>query len=293
MKQGHSAIAQFFIAFLIGILVLAIPFSFALFRFAGNRMTIHSQPESYYPQSSDAITISVALRENAKGNPNCILLCRIDPPSNAIRIAVIPPETMVEDAGKFDAVANVWKREGASRAETALENALSVESDRWLDLTSDSLLKLSDVVGAIDFTLDSSLSLANGLSALPQGRQIIDGRRAAILINYRGYAAGEQDRLKMVGDLTEQMLMQRMPLMTESLLVKAFETAVNSGYSNLAVGDFESRRRALTHMLSRSLSVEILPVKGEYNEGKNTFLPSAETLEILSETFGKKMNSIQ
>ena len=288
MKQGHSAITQFFIAFLIGILVLAIPFSFALFRFAGNRMTIHSQPESYYPQSSDAITISVALRENAKGNPNCILLCRIDPPSNTVKLAVIPPETMVEDAGRFDAVASVWKREGASRAETALENALSVESDRWLDLTSDSLLKLGDVVGAIDFTLDASLSLANGLSALPQGRQIIDGRRAAILINYRGYAAGEQDRLKMVGDLTEQMLLQRMPLMTESLLVKAFETAVNSGYSNLAVGDFESRRRALTHMLSRSLSVEILPIKGEYNEGKNTFLPSAETLGILSETFGKK-----
>lgn len=288
MKQGHSAVAQFFIAFLIGILVLAIPFSFALFRFAGDRMTIHSQPESYYPQSSDAITITVALRENAKEKPNCILLFRIDPTSTAVRIAVIPPETMVEDAGKFDAVASVWKREGAARAEAALKNALSVESDRWLDLTSDSLLKLGDVVGAIDFTLDASLSMENGLSALPQGRQIIDGRRAAILINYRGYAAGERDRLKMVGDLTEQMLLQRMPLMTESLLVKVFETAVNSGSSNLTVGDFESRRRALAHMLSRSLTVEIVPVQGEYNAGKNTFLPSAQTLETLSKTFHKK-----
>lgn len=287
MKQGHSAITQFLIAFLIGLLVLAIPFSFALFRFAGDRMAIHSQTESYYPQSSDAINITVALRENVKEKPNCILLCRIDPISNAIKIAVIPPETMVEDAGKFDVAASVWKREGAARAEAALENALSIESDRWLDLTADSLLKLGDVVGAIDFTLDASLSTENGLSALPQGRQIIDGRRAAILINYRGYAAGEQDRLKMAGDLTEQMLLQRMPLMTESLLVKAFETAVNSGASNLAVGDFESRRRALTHMLSRSLTVEVLPVQGEYNEGENTFLPSAQTLKTLSETFSK------
>lgn len=286
MKQGHSAIAQFFIAFLIGLLVLAIPFSFALFRFAGDRMAIHSQPESYYPQSSDAITITVALRENSKEKPNGILLCRIDPPSNAVKIAVIPPETMVEDAGKFDAVANVWKREGAGRAEAALESALSIQSDRWLDLTADSLLKLGDVVGAIDFTLDASLSTENGLSALPQGRQIIDGRRAAILINYRGYAAGERDRLKMVGDLTEQMLLQRMPLMTEALLVKAFETAVNSGSSNMAVGDFESRRRALTHMLTRTLSAEVLPVRGEYNAGKNTFLPLPETLETLAKTFG-------
>ncbi len=287
MKQGHSAITQFFIAFFIGLLVLAIPFSFALFRFAGDRMAIHSQPESYYPQSSDAITITVALRENTKEKPNCILLCRIDPPSNTVKIAVIPPETMVEDAGRFDAAANVWKREGAGRAEAALENALSVKSDRWMDLTADSLLKLGDVVGAIDFTLDASLSTENGLSALPQGRQIIDGRRAALLINYRGYAAGEQDRLKMVGDLTEQMLLQRMPLMTESLLVRAFETSVNSGSSNLAVGDFESRRRALTHMLSRALVAEVLPVQGEYNEGKNTFLPSAQTLEILSQTFNE------
>lgn len=287
MKKGHSAIVQFFLAFLIGILVLAIPFSFALFRFAGDRMAIHSQPESYYPQSSDAITLTIALREKSKEKPNCILLCRIDPPANAIKLAIIPPETMVEDAGKFDAAASVWQREGASRAETALKNALAIESDRWLDLTADSLLKLGDVVGAIDFTLDASLSAENGLSALPQGRQIIDGRRAALLINYRGYAAGERDRLKMVGDLTEQMLLQRMPLMTESLLVKAFETAVNSGSSNLAVGDFESRRRALTHLLSRSLMVELVPIKGDYNEGRNTFLPSAETLELLSQTFSK------
>lgn len=285
MKQEHPAIMQFFIAFSIGILVLAIPFSFALFRFAGDRMAIQSQPENYYPQSSDAITISVALRENTKEKPHCILICKIDPPSNAIKIAVIPPETMVEDAGKFDAVASVWKREGGARAEAALKSALLVESDRWMDLTSDSLLKLGDVVGAIDFTLDASLSAENGLSALPQGRQIIDGRRAALLINYQGYATGEQGRLNMVADLTEQMLLQRMPLMTEALLVKAFETAVNNGSSNMAVGDLESRRRALTHMMSRSLAVEILPIKGEYNQGKNTFLPSAETLEMLSKAF--------
>lgn len=287
MKQGHSSIAQFFLAFLLGVLVLAIPFAFALFRFAGDRMAIHSQPESYFPQSSDAITLTIALREKSGEKPNCILLCRIDPPQNAVKLAVIPPETMVEDAGRFDAVASVWQREGAARAEAALKNALVIESDRWLDLTADSLLKLGDVVGAIDFTLDASLSAENGLSALPQGRQIIDGRRAAILINYRGYTRGERDRLKMVGDLTEQMLLQRMPLMTESLLVKAFETAVNSGYSNLAVGDFESRRRALAHLLSRSLTVERVPVKGDYNEGKNTFLPSAETVELLAKTFYK------
>ncbi|MFV0497830.1 MAG: LCP family protein [Candidatus Fimivivens sp.] len=285
MEQGHSKIMQFCIAFMIGILVLAIPFSFALFRFAGNKITIHSQPASYYPQSSDAITLTVALRENIEDKPNCILLCRVDPLSNAIKIAVIPPETMVEDAGKFDVVAGVWHKEGADRAQAALESALSVESDRWMDLTADSLLKLSDVVGAIDFTLDASLWTENGLPSLPQGRQIIDGRKAALLINYQGYAAGEQDRLKLVGALTEQMLLQRMPLMTESLLVQAFETAVNNGYSNMAVGDFESRRRALTHMMSRSMTVEILPVKGEYNEGKNTFLPSAETQDILSKTF--------
>lgn len=287
MKQGRSKIAQFFIAFFIGILVLAIPFSFALFRFAGDRMAIHSQPERYYPQSSDAITLTVALRANTSEKPHTILLCKVDPLSTAIRVAVIPPETMVEDAGKFDAIANVWSREGGKRAETALENALSIDSDRWLDLTSDSLLKLGDIVGAIDFTLDASLSM-DGFAALPQGRQLIDGRRAAILVNYQGYAAGEAGRLKMVGDLTEQMLLQRMPLMTESLLVKAFETAVNTGLSNLAVGDFESRRRALAHMLSRSLLVEIVAVHGEYNAGKNTFLPAAQTLGTLSQVFNKQ-----
>lgn len=292
MKQGHCGIAQFFIAFISGILVLAIPFSFALFRFAGSRMDISSQPDSYYPQSSDSITLTIAIRESEKEPPNCILLCKIDPLDTAVRFAVIPPETMVEDAGKFDSVSNVWIREGAKRGSDALESALEVTSDRWLDLSSDSILKLGDVVGAIDFTLDKPLSLENGLSALPQGRQLIDGRRAAMLMSYSGYSEGEADRLKMVSDLAEQMLLQRMPLMTESLIVKVFETAVNTGSSDLAVGDFESRRRALTHMISRSLTVEIIPVQGDYNEGKNTFLPSAQTVSELSKVFNKNDQGI-
>lgn len=292
MKQGHSGIAQFFVAFFTGILVLALPFSFALFRFAGNRMVINSQSESYYPQSSDSITLTIALRESEKEEPNCILLCKIDPIATAVRFAVVPPETMVEDAGKFDSVANVWKREGAKRGAAALGNALSVTSDRWIDLTSNSILKLGEVVGAIDFTIDQSLPLEDGISALPQGRQLIDGRRAAILMHYRGYPEGEVARLEMVSKLTEQMILQRMPLMTESLLVKAFETAVNTGSSDLAVGDFESRRRALAHMLSRSLSVEAISVKGDYNEGKNTFLPSAQTVHELSKVFNKNEQGV-
>ena len=291
MRREHSGLKQFFVAFSIGIMVLSIPFSYAIFRFAGSKILASSQPENYYPQSSDAITLTVALRETGKDKPHSILLCKVDPLETAVKIAVIPPETMVEDAGRFDSVANVWRREGAKRAADALENALEVSSDRWLDLSSDSISKLGDVVGAIDFTLDQSLQLESGLSALPQGRQLIDGRRATILMNYTGYPGGEASRLKTIEDLTEQMLIQRLPLMTDSLLLKAFETAVNTGYSDLTVGDFESRRRALAHMLSRSLKVEVVAVQGEYNAGKNTFLPSAQTLSALSDAFNTQKRS--
>lgn len=290
MSRKPGRAAQFWLSFVLGVLVLAAPFSLALVNYAGSKSGAPGQSDaqsSYYPQRSDAITLTVGLRTQAKQPPHAVLLLRIDPTENALTFAVLPPETMVEDASRLDAVSLVWKREGGKRAETALETALEIYSDRWLELTDEGLESIGEVMGAVDMTLTEAVRMENGMEAIARGRQLIDGRRAAMLLDYRGYAGGEQQRLEMVAQLAQETMRQRVGMLSEGLLLEVFERAVNSGASNLAVGDFESRRRALTHMISRNPTVRQVTVVGDYNEAGNTFLPTVETLARLQGAFGQ------
>ena len=150
-KSGRM---QFFIAFLMGIVILAMPFSYALFRFSGSRPEIPSASEGYYPQSSDSILLAIALKNDEKDLPNCFVLCRISPLEGSVTMAVLPPETLVEDAGSFYSADVVWVREGGKRGAAAIQATVGVLCERWLEIDSQALVRLGDVTGAIDFTLD-------------------------------------------------------------------------------------------------------------------------------------------
>lgn len=259
--------------------MLVFPFSAAFLRFSGGPTPQHDLQETYYPQSADALTLTVAGRTVWEEAPCCFTVCRIDPAAGEILLCVLPPETLVEDGGRFDTAASVWQREGGARGSEALARALGYPGDRWLDLDADALRRICNAAGALDYTLEQPLVLPDGTTALTAGRQLLDGTKLALLMAYGGQ--DEASRLTLIGDLLREGIAQRLPMLGEGQLLTLFETAVNYGKSDLAVGDFESRRRALTHLATRPLSVRLIGVSGEYGEGGRAFLPSAQTLQTI------------
>ena len=285
MWREKSKAAQFFIAFFMGIFILALPFSYALFKFELSKKTEQPKPDRFYPQVSDAIVITAALKNKKAEDPMGFVLCRIDPYQNEISYAVLPPETLVEDAGGFYMASEVWGEEGAKRGAQASQSAAGIENGRYIELDSEAIIRLGETIGAIDVTLEEEISLENGLMTLPKQRQLIDGTKAALLINYRGYSGGESRRIDMIAKLFSQALNQRIPLLNDYLLEKTFETAVNSGYSDLTIGDFESRRRSINHMVTNDFNVDRIAVTGEYSGDDNTFFLSAESIKNITEEF--------
>ena len=194
----------------------------------------------------------------------------------------------MEDGGSFHLACDVWDKEGAKRGAQALQMAAGIENGRWLELDSEAIVKLGEVVGAIDFTLNEEISIEQGLMVLPEDRQLIDGTKAVLLINYGGYSEGENSRLDMIGDLLYQTIAQRVPMMNDDLLIRLFETAVNNGFSDMTVGDFEARRRSLGHMMTNDFEVEEIEIEGEYQGEDNTFLLSSRSIEKLISKFSDK-----
>ena len=64
-----------------------------------------------------------------------------------------------------------------------------------------------------------------------------------------------------------------------------FNSAVNSGKSNMTISDLELRRNAISNMLEGANEINSILPLGSYNEAKNTFLPSAAFLEALKNEF--------
>lgn len=288
MRYQQSKSAQFLIAFFMGVFILALPFSYALFKFSANKKGIEPVEERFYPQITDALSLITAVKNRANDPPMCFVIADIDPYGNEISFAVLPPETLVEDGGSFHLAGEVWDKEGAKRGAQALSSAAGIENSRWLELDSEAVIKLGEVLGAIDFTLDEEISIDGGLMVLSEDRQLIDGTKAVLLMNYNGYTQGENSRLDMIGELLYQTISQRVPLMNDALLIRLFETAVNNGFSDMTIGDFEARRRSFNHMLTNDFEVERIKITGEYSGEKNTFFLSAESIEKLIDEFSDR-----
>lgn len=285
MKKNLTAAAQFSIAFFSGIIVLAIPFAIALLRFAGDKIPVSPAQEEYFPQSSDAISMAIALSETKSAEPYCVVICAVEPKESRVSIAVLPPQTMAESAGRLDYIANIWRQEGGEKAVTALSGMLGIGIDRWIMLNSSAIASIGEMAGAVDFTLKNPVGLEDGMLMLPAGRQIIDGRKASLLMANRGYEGGQEEQLEMIALLLSEGIEQRVKMQNEQLLELLFETIVNNADSNLSIGDFESRRRALVHMASRGAAVRVIEVNGEYNAETGGFLPYANVVESLQQAF--------
>lgn len=285
MGYQKSKSAQFFIAFFMGVFILALPFSYALFKFSANKKGIEPIEDKFYPQVTDSLSLITAVKNDTEDYPICFVMAEIDPYGNEICFAVLPPETLVEDGGSFHLACDVWDKEGAKRGAQALQTAAGIQNGRWLELDSEAIVKLGEVVGAIDFTLSEEISIENGLMVLPEDRQLIDGTKAVLLINYDGYSNGEKGRLDIIGELIFQTVAQRIPMMNDALLIRLFETAVNNGVSDMKIGDFEARRRAISHMVKNDFEVREIKITGEYSGEDNTFLLSSSSIENLINEF--------
>ena len=237
--------------------------------------------EIYHPNESDSLTLITAVREEFSDAPKFFTLLRISPISNKIAIAVIPCEIMVEDAGKFDSAANVWKREGAKRASDAIGNALSVSIDRWLDLDKSGLIKLTNTIGTVDYLLEEPL-LIDEMQIFNSGRQIFDGQKISSVCFSGEF---DENRLYTINSIAAETARQRIAMINPPDAELIFNSAVNLGKSSMTISDLELRRNAILKMLEETTEVHQISASGSYNEAKNTFLPSAAFLEALKNEF--------
>lgn len=288
MKKPPKCSA-FAVSFCVCLAVLGLPMAFAAFYLSSPPPPEASAPEipDYVPHSSENLTI--LLVGGAKDQlPSAMMLVRFAPADGEILLAALPPETMVEDAGRFDSAGGVWKRQGEKRAVAALSKTLQIPIDRYAAVDPDLFIKVVDLVGTVEYTLEEPVTLSDGAVLLRAGRQLLDGRKLSAMLSYRGIEGGEPARLRLLNELAAVALRQRLPGLSSAVADAAFKAVANLGRTDLAYADFEVRKQSLRYLAELENPISVLEITGDYNSAGNTFLLSPESAQALMNRFGLK-----
>ena len=167
----------------------------------GERQQSDSATESF-KGADKPYCILVTGEDKVSGLYDVIMLVSVDTRNERICVMQIPRDTYAEYTDK-----NYKKLNGAANALGGVEGlrafllqSLGVAIDGYLALDLASFRRIIDTVGGVEIELEQAIRYTDAEQGLfidlPSGRQVLDGKKAEMLVRYRkGYADGDIGRL--------------------------------------------------------------------------------------------------
>ena len=167
----------------------------------GERKQSDSATESF-KGADKPYCILVTGEDKVSGLCDVIMLVSVDTRNERICVMQIPRDTYAEytegSYKKLNGAANALG--GVEGLRTFLSQSLGVTIDGYLALDLASFRRIIDTIGGVEIELDQAIRYTDAEQGLfidlPSGRQVLDGKKAEMLVRYRkGYADGDVGRL--------------------------------------------------------------------------------------------------
>ena len=167
----------------------------------GERQQSDSATESF-KGADKPYCILVTGEDKVSGLYDVIMLVSVDTRNERICVMQIPRDTYAEytegSYKKLNGAANALG--GVEGLRAFLSQSLGVTIDGYLALDLASFRRIIDTVGGVEIELEQAIRYTDAEQGLfidlPSGRQVLDGKKAEMLVRYRkGYADGDIGRL--------------------------------------------------------------------------------------------------
>ena len=167
----------------------------------GERQQSDSATESF-KGADKPYCILVTGEDKVSGLCDVIMLVSVDTRNERICVMQIPRDTYAEytegSYKKLNGAANALG--GVEGLRAFLSQSLGVTIDGYLALDLASFRRIIDTVGGVEIELEQAIRYTDAEQGLfidlPSGRQVLDGKKAEMLVRYRkGYADGDIGRL--------------------------------------------------------------------------------------------------
>ncbi len=202
------------------------------------------EPSAYLPGAEDERTLLLLFADG--GEPVGCTLISLSALRKEIPVATLPAQTLLKLLEREDTVAGLFESGGAGRVADAVEETFQITVDGYLLFDPESLAAAIDATGPVEFDMPFALGTeGEDGSGLAKGSQRLDGRLLAGVVFFPQYSGGEETRAKLISDLCEAYIRQRLAAFESGAAEKSFKAAITSVKTDVSFRDFEEFREAL------------------------------------------------
>ncbi len=254
-----------------------------------NNNSIAQESGSFVPTKEHAITVLFIGSNAGITSAESYILVRFDPARGSVPIVVFPPQTMLQYGDKTETLSQIFEYGGVEASRTALSQTLGISVDRYVHMNTDVFVACANTIGNVEYDLPWDVPVEQGGMhiVLHQGKQLLDGKKVADIMGYKGYEGGELVRCQLAGNLTAAIVNQRIDIVESTLVDKVFEKIINLIDSDISYLDYDNRKQAAIFLASlRQDPAVSLPVTGIFQNDNAQFYLSDTFLAMLRDTMG-------
>lgn len=266
----------FFLSFSVAFLVLSLLFFFLMNLVHPSATSAQisqkiDEVPAYAPVKEDSLTVLFVGVAPDSAEADTFILARFDPVRGKVPVVAFPRDTAVDNKGKTETLAQVYKYGGADSTRRALEATLGIPINRYVRMDTASFILAANTVGSVEF--DLSLAITLGQSGempmtLSKGKQLLDGQKVADLIHFADYPGGELVRCETTAELTAAIVNQRIDITMTTVVDKVFEKIINLIDTDISYPDYDNRKEAAAFLAQLGREpAEAVPVGGQYGDG--------------------------
>ena len=239
-----------------------------------------------YPESAEEnedMDFLVLGTDKDETRTDLILLCHYDGEKNLINALQIPRDTRVETGRKDKKINSAYgSKNGIESVKSEIGSLTGVCPDKYIVLNFDGFRKLVDAIGGVEYTVPVDMKYSdpaqNLYIDLKQGRQVLDGEKAEMLMRFRknddgsGYVDGDIGRLKVQKNFYKEVIRKLMSF--ESIMnVGGVMDAVGGNFkTDFTLSDFISHIKDFKKMNENSVNVFVLPGVSKYLEENGSMI---------------------
>lgn len=210
--------------------------------------------EVLMPTKEDCVTTLFVL-SNEQKDVSGILLARLMPTENALKLVPVPPSTAYGDSD-FEAT---FKSGGVSSLITAIGTEYDVLIDKYMVLNDKGFIALADILGGTAYTIPCDMYYKDSqgnLTSFTQGLTDYNmtGEDLLKIIRYPLYEQGLSLNNKLVGDVVTELLnnacIQRTDIMTVAKTI--YLNLFNSSDTNISAADWNEYEGWIRYILSNN-----------------------------------------
>ena len=246
-----------------------------IYRTADNK-DLNEIPDEY-PESAEKS------EDKDETRTDLILLCHYDGEKNLINALQIPRDTRIETGRKDKKINSAYgSRKGIECVKNEIGGLTGIYPDKYILLNFDGFRKLVDAIGGVEYTVPVDMKYSdpaqNLYIDLKQGRQVLDGEKAEMLMRFRknddgsGYVDGDIGRPKVQKNFYKEVIRKLMSF--DSIMnVGGVMDAVGGNFkTDFTLSDFISHIKDFKKMNENSVNVFVLPGMSKYLEENGSMI---------------------